>query len=575
MENKLSSIIESQSPEYLRQSAPLLIGFLETYYAYAQQRKNSVGLVQYTVQEKDIDLTLDENVSRFYALYGQYLPLEMAFDKRNFIKLLNSVYEAKGTEKSFKLLFRALFGVEIDIFKPEERILRASDGQWQQESFITIQKTFGSEEFLYGIDIPVTNSFGDYTFKALRIESIGANIYRIFYIASSPIKFERNKTIEIMNSDSNIVFKCNIVDTPSNITVVQAGLNFQVGQIFKFSESATSTIFKITSVDAFGAIKSVQILSYGKQVLASTEVYISSYRAAPPTSGNSIVSTETSPGVFTYDIVVFDTIINISEYISAYDANQDLNSYFLEDYVDESYSGAIIFEQSLNTGTVLISESIDNSSTITLQQYINSRAKVKLEVGDVSKLPGRYIGNKGQLSDQSMRLQDNYYYQVFSYVVNSQIDISRYKDSVLKILHPAGLKSFAAIQKSEDVNIYDQIVADVKYTFRVDVNDVVDSSDIIARRFGLNKTDSSNTSDSVIKSVGLVKTDSSVSTDSTFRSNNKNVSDSTTTSDASYKTAALSVDDDISALFTYSDTYFAEDYTDSSSITDSTTISAS
>lgn len=42
-------------------------------------------------------------------------------------------------------------------------------------------------------------------------------------------------------------------------------------------------------------------------------------------------------------------------------------------------------------------------------------------------------------------LQDNNYYQDFSYVIKSPIDIESYKDTITEMAHPAGFKMFGSL----------------------------------------------------------------------------------------------------------------------------------
>jgi hypothetical protein len=60
---------------------------------------------------------------------------------------------------------------------------------------------------------------------------------------------------------------------------------------------------------------------------------------------------------------------------------------------------------------------------------------------------GYFSNENGQLSNQFIRLQDNYFYQPFSYVIETNLDVREYKD-ILNISHPAGTKRFSILEKS-------------------------------------------------------------------------------------------------------------------------------
>lgn len=56
-------------------------------------------------------------------------------------------------------------------------------------------------------------------------------------------------------------------------------------------------------------------------------------------------------------------------------------------------------------------------------------------------LPGRYTDTKGFLS-WNMRLQDNDYYQEYSYVIKVMKEVEKYRDILKSTVHPAGTKQF-------------------------------------------------------------------------------------------------------------------------------------
>ena len=66
-------------------------------------------------------------------------------------------------------------------------------------------------------------------------------------------------------------------------------------------------------------------------------------------------------------------------------------------------------------------------------------------VSSVQTLPGRYLGTKGFLSWNN-RIQDNDYYQEFSYVLKSTKLVDSYRDVVQNVLHTAGTKMFGSFE---------------------------------------------------------------------------------------------------------------------------------
>ena len=68
-----------------------------------------------------------------------------------------------------------------------------------------------------------------------------------------------------------------------------------------------------------------------------------------------------------------------------------------------------------------------------------------LDTGSVGNTTGEFIGNKGFISEDQMRIQDSYYYQDFSYVIKIGESINEWRDSIKTATHPAGFQVFGQV----------------------------------------------------------------------------------------------------------------------------------
>ena len=73
---------------------------------------------------------------------------------------------------------------------------------------------------------------------------------------------------------------------------------------------------------------------------------------------------------------------------------------------------------------------------------------------------GKYTDTKGFLSWNN-RLQDNFFYQVYSYVIRSETALQKYKQFVNNLLHPAGTKMFGEYQQSSNVSVGTSVASNV------------------------------------------------------------------------------------------------------------------
>ena len=71
-------------------------------------------------------------------------------DVNNFIKEARSLYESKGTEESFKILFRVLYGVTPKVIDLEDRLLKPSSSQFLRREVIVVETISGDPSKLIG-----------------------------------------------------------------------------------------------------------------------------------------------------------------------------------------------------------------------------------------------------------------------------------------------------------------------------------------------------------------------------------------------------------------------------------------
>lgn len=174
MDKKTSLLIESQVPEFVREDYPKFISFVKAYYEFLEkerivdgiyQKNNLTEILKRLRTIGDVDQSLDLFENNFYNTFLPFLPKETAVDKAFLIKNVLPLYQSKGTSESFKYLFRLLFGEEIEIEYPRDKILRASSGKWVKENVLrtttNIYSLYEGDEtnrtFLLPYEIPLGN----------------------------------------------------------------------------------------------------------------------------------------------------------------------------------------------------------------------------------------------------------------------------------------------------------------------------------------------------------------------------------------------------------------------------------
>lgn len=138
-QEKISLLISQQVPEFVRDEHPRFVAFLEAYYEFLEQTGQVVSEMQTLKDIPNVDASIDAFEENFFNTYASLFPLDTEVSKEILIKNVLPFYLAKGSENSFKYLFRSLFDEEVTITEPKLDVLRASDGKWVIETAVRVE----------------------------------------------------------------------------------------------------------------------------------------------------------------------------------------------------------------------------------------------------------------------------------------------------------------------------------------------------------------------------------------------------------------------------------------------------
>lgn len=445
---KTSEIIKTQIPEHIVSNAPLFVSFVDAYYKYADAASQGHGQIQNALVNSDIDLCDESFVDDFYKMYASDLPREIAMDRRNFLKILRTIYESSGTEKALRLAFQAIFNESIKVTFPGESRLKASDGMWVREKYITLDTKFGAIPS-GAIRMTFSNASGDFSFETTRTEVIGTTV-RCYFQSYTKLTFDVGQRVFHYDGNGNMVYAGDLIRSPSYLSIISPGRDWQIGQVVVIPGSNQNTIARVTGINAIGGITGVEIVEYGNTHVNGQIITVSPYPNRPASSTVVVdsVLTQASPPIYTHNISISEYVEKLSENVVGISDSLSVNSYFLEDYVD-SYVGHNVFAQQIITSS---STTVEDTGSLTIEEWLASRATLSYQYSDVVTLRGYYLNEQGQISNQTIRLQDNYFYQAFSYLIETNQDISKY-ESLLNITHPAGSKHFSELTKAGNIEV--------------------------------------------------------------------------------------------------------------------------
>ncbi len=129
--------IKAMLPDNIVSDYPLLVEFMTAYYAFMNNTNNPDSIIKNILTYNDIDSTIDSFKDHIFNELLVDIPDSILADRGLLSKHIKELYNKKGTEDSYRLLFRILFNKEIEISYPGDQVLKLSDGKWvQNTSFV-------------------------------------------------------------------------------------------------------------------------------------------------------------------------------------------------------------------------------------------------------------------------------------------------------------------------------------------------------------------------------------------------------------------------------------------------------
>ena len=418
---KISSVLPSQVPEFVREDYSTFIEFIKAYYEFLDQNYDS----QFTTL-RDLDNTLDSFIQYFKNELAHNIPYTVV-NERFLLSKIKDQYLAKGSEASFKLLFKILFNKEVVVDYPSRQILRASDGKWNQDVSVFVYVNAGSPEDVVGKIVDVVTAT-----KILRIQvdkrqyveievensvQISENIYELFIDR----RFFGNITIGDKLRYIN-VFDATVLATTSKVDIQRAGKKFKVGELYEVRNGqGVGSVLKVTRVNETGGIEALEFVKYGIGYTTDFTATLLPYGGVSATSAGAtgLVITGSSPS----------TSVEFSETLNGFFEQGIINTtnYNVTSYWDGTYVGETVREFF-----------VDNKYTIL---DADEPAVIKVTLNSLAKYPGYYTTNDGFLDD-AIFIQDSRYYQAFAYVLKIDERLDTYRSAVKTLLHPAGMALF-------------------------------------------------------------------------------------------------------------------------------------
>ena len=543
-EEKSSTGIKYTVPEFIRDDYTQFITFIEKYYEYMDSDGNPANLLL-NKRYSDIDDINDEELNKRALELAKEFPQLLQADRKTLLKKIKNIYESKGSVRSIKAYFKLIYDEEVDVYFPSKNILRASDGIWIQDNFVFATAGYDNFDVqnLNGTiaDLIYYETIGSVTIP----RTVPITIPRVSKIAyTSPQVYEvQIKLPEGITSipgpgvgaEATATISGGIV---TNIEVTNGGLQYTAAPTVVLSGAGSGIDFSARAVVSDGVVTSIVIADGGTGYTdgdyslsfdtSNVRTFIVD-RGATTEEENvrayldrciSSVSAATYDGIIRAFRIVIGREYKIVDpgstdftLIGATDNN--VGTIFTATAAGTG-SGTVIRTGSLNAGFSIgqiytVNELGGNNNGIIRIQSIDTRnaptsfsiinpgrrfTEAEFNIGIGSSLresviltittgylfveEGKFKDDRGKLSDAN-RIQDNYRYQSYSYIIKSTMPESSWKKRFKEIMHPAGMEVFGDLIIKNNVGFgsFFTIQAEGLHLHEFKTEDIVTSPDVV------------------------------------------------------------------------------------------------
>ncbi len=334
MDQKTSLLIPRQVPSFVSEEYPLFVTFLEAYYEFLENKqgtnKNDLSSRAKSLKTIfDVDKSIDEFQDYFFSTYASLIPVDIQGNKELLIKNILPLYQAKGSENSFKLLFRFLFAEEPVITYPKDNILRASSGEWRIDNTIKVSTRISSYYTADGntkifpiitqvpettIDVYLNGVLTTTGYKALTEYNIiefdsnpSLNTFIEFFYNTAEITIFNNRKITGNNSGASAIINRIFRRTFNNQEIFELYVDkstidgvFEIGEVLNTNLFVNETLVNL-SLKTFSQMNSITITKAGSGYNVGDPISVTSLRAVK--NPQAIVSKVTTGSIDSIQII--------------------------------------------------------------------------------------------------------------------------------------------------------------------------------------------------------------------------------------------------------------------------------
>lgn len=503
IESKTSVVLDRQIPEYVRENFDLFVSFIKQYYNWLDSEDNVDNRIKNLIDQRQVSYSSDPYRNHLLEDFLVNIPKNLQIDYEILIRNIKAFYASKGTEASIRYFFNIFRSINNSfsfyvhhsnttpnlVGKTFTGSLSGSKFTITKSTKIDYTTSFVVIDLLNFV-FPETNDViinidDELEFYSTTISNFNIDIsYPKLRILRSSNGVWQNSTIVVIKSDkqlnlagksftSSINNNSGFIDT-QNLIKVDTNYYYELKISFNnfiFWDDIENIIVDDIEYDCASVCASVNIVSPGSNYSPGDEFNIKrsgnivgKIRVKSSTK-SKITKFNVVYGGYNYEIgdeiIIGDNLgIAVVSELGALNSITGVKLIYSNPWIDtfqsatinsvNGYDAELIFYDD-NIGNIKEIEIVDSGIDITsdciveipARSLIELPANIDINTSTLKYTDYTYISDSGFING-SDKLQDNYFYQDYSYVVKSEtpIDFSSIISNYNKLVHPAGTKSF-------------------------------------------------------------------------------------------------------------------------------------
>lgn len=286
-----------------------LFSNVKANYAFTEDTRNQLYNSRRILEYVDVDQTIPDFIVHFKEKYLNGIQFDTNVDIRLLLKHTLDLYRAKGTPQALELLFRIVFGTDIEVYYPGDDVFRLSSGVWVTPRYIEVTL---SENSILLNNRQIVGSISGATAFVDRVirRNVNGHLSDVLYVSAVNGTFVHGDILDFSFGDKlDPETRVSVLGSLSDIFVdlEGSGENFNIGDIVDvYSDTGIGGKARISSLVNRSGIVDFHFEDggYAYTADANTEILISDHVLR---ISNVVVDTTLNPWINSYS-EIFETI---------------------------------------------------------------------------------------------------------------------------------------------------------------------------------------------------------------------------------------------------------------------------